>query len=87
VIEFAPPLDQTPTFPPRLLVGTLTTAEAPRTVKFATSEPNIGEADTNAGQRSAATAAAPNIFKQLDFIFDAVRSSCNLIAFLETFLI
>jgi hypothetical protein len=76
-IEFAPPLDQTPTFPLMLLVGTLTTAEAPRIEKLAKSEPNIGAADTNAGQRSAATAAAPNRFKQLDFILDAVRPSCG----------
>jgi hypothetical protein len=60
-----------------LLVGTLTTVEEPRTVKLAKSEPNIGAADTNAGLRSAAIAAAPKRFRQLDFILAAVRSFCN----------
>jgi hypothetical protein len=48
VIAFAPPLDQTPTLPSMLLVGTLVTVEAPSTVKLARSEPSNGVA--NAGE-------------------------------------
>ena len=43
MIAFAPPLDQTPTFPTMVLVGTLVTVEAPRTVKLAKSEPSNGD--------------------------------------------
>lgn len=43
---FAPPLDQTPTFPTMVLVGTLVTVDAPSTVKLSRSSPNIGAADT-----------------------------------------
>jgi hypothetical protein len=39
----------TPTFPTMVLVGTLVTVEAPRTVKLAKSEPSNGVADTMGG--------------------------------------
>jgi hypothetical protein len=61
VIAFAPPLDQTPTFPTMLLVGTLVTVEAPRTVKLAKSEPNNGVADAGAEPQKALVTASARI--------------------------
>ena len=43
-MAFAPPLDQTPTFPTMVLGETLVTVEAPKTVKLAKSAPSIGVA-------------------------------------------
>lgn len=45
MMAFAPPLDQTPTFPTMVLIGMLVTVEAPRTVKLAKSGPSSGVAD------------------------------------------
>jgi hypothetical protein len=73
VIAFAPPLDQTPTFPTIVLVGTLVTVEAPRTVKLAKSEPSIGSADAMGALKSAANAATMNKIKNLYFLLDPIR--------------
>jgi hypothetical protein len=57
VIAFAPPLDQTPTFPTMVLVGTLVTVSAPKTVKLAKSEPSIGAAHAGEAPQNAPTTA------------------------------
>ena len=55
MIALAPPLDQTPTFPTTVLVGTLVTVEAPSTAKLAKSEPSKGTA--NPGEEPEKSAA------------------------------
>ena len=58
MIALAPPLDQTPTFPTTVLVGTLVTVEEPRTAKLAKSEPSSGTANPGDGaQRRSAPKA------------------------------
>jgi hypothetical protein len=63
VIAFAPPLDQTPTFPSMTLAGTLVTVVAPRTVKLAKSEPRIGVAHAGVTPESAPITANEKVDK------------------------
>jgi len=59
-MAFAPPLDQTPTFPLMVLVGTLVTVDAPRTVKLAKSEPSTGVADAGEEPQNTASTVSAN---------------------------
>ena len=65
VIALAPPLDQTPTFPTMVLVGTLVTVSAPRTVKLAKSGPSNGVAPTGETLQIPTSARADNDFNEL----------------------
>lgn len=45
MMALAPPLDQTPTLPSMVLVGTFVTVDDPKTVKLANDVPSKGVAD------------------------------------------
>ncbi|TAL88299.1 MAG: hypothetical protein EPN71_14980 [Rhodanobacter sp.] len=79
VIAFAPPLDQTPTFPLMVLGGTLVTVEPPRTVKLAKSEPNIGVANAAPGPQQAPITANARIH-----LGPGRPATCALCAYLDT---
>jgi hypothetical protein len=66
VIAFAPPLDQTPTLPPIVLVGTLVTVEEPRTVKLCKSGSSNDAADAGEIPHKRAAIGPSNTIEVVD---------------------
>jgi hypothetical protein len=83
VIAFAPPLDQTPTFPTMVLVGILVTVEAPRTVKLAKLEPSNGVA--HAGEAAPNAPIAANARSDNDLCEPGLRGllACSVAFFMR----
>jgi hypothetical protein len=77
VTALAPPLDQTPTFPTTVLVGTLVTVEPARTAK-SPAVPSIGAAHTWAVPHNVPSTANVSIDKRFVFILCGLEKFLNL---------